>query len=124
MDSDGSHKRPFQRLSHRKAFFVVQAASALQRCQRPLTGHSVRVHRSVRLFSRLGGTQTMIRLTSRPLTVLTLIALMLTASGLLTPALAQDAPVDCGVNVEAASAWLLAFQSADGGFSNGFTPGE
>lgn len=64
----------------------------------------------------------MFRLLYRPLTILILVALTLMASGVLTPALAQDTSTACGVNVEAAGAWLRAFQSADGGFGNGFSP--
>lgn len=64
----------------------------------------------------------MSRLIPRLLVVLALIALVLALTG--APVLAQDAPpaLNCGVNVEAAGAWLQSFQSADGGFGNGFTP--
>jgi hypothetical protein len=54
--------------------------------------------------------------------VLSLLALMLAANAAPAPALAQDDRVDCGVNVDAAGDWLLAFQSDDGGFSTGFAP--
>ena len=64
----------------------------------------------------------MFRLTCRQLIILMLVALTLMASGQASPALAQEQPVDCGVNVEAAGDWLLAFQSEDGGFSTGFAP--
>jgi prenyltransferase beta subunit len=53
---------------------------------------------------------------------LSLIALMLAMIAVPAPALAQDDLVDCGVNVDAAGDWLVGFQSADGGFGNGFSP--